>query len=52
MSTDPQRNATPGFLKNGGAMAELIRNRDWSDGLGPLEEWPAALRSALSICLN
>jgi PAS domain S-box-containing protein len=52
MATDEQRDAIPGFLKNGGAMAELIRNRDWSDGLGPLEEWPAALRSALSICLN
>lgn len=52
MPTDEQRDATPGFLKNGGAMAELIRNRDWSDGLGPLEAWPAALRSALSICLN
>jgi len=52
MSTEEHRNAIPGFLKNGGTMAELIRNRDWSDGLGPLEEWPPALRSALSICLN
>lgn len=52
MSTDDPRISTPGFLKNGGAMAELIRDRDWSDGLGPLDQWPAALRSALSICLN
>jgi PAS domain S-box-containing protein len=52
MSIDVPQNAVPGFLKNGGQMADLILNRDWSDGLGPIEEWPAALRSALSICLN
>ncbi|MFL0692761.1 MAG: PAS domain S-box protein [Agrobacterium tumefaciens] len=33
-------------------MAELILKHDWTDGLGPIEDWPAALRSALSICLN
>ncbi|MBA4798183.1 MAG: PAS domain-containing protein [Rhizobiales bacterium] len=33
-------------------MADLILDRDWSDGLGPIDTWPAALRSALSICLN
>lgn len=33
-------------------MAELILKHDWSDSLGYIEEWPAALRSALSICLN
>ncbi|MDH4441210.1 MAG: PAS domain-containing protein [Rhizobium sp.] len=42
----------PGFLKHGGRMAELIRARDWSDGLGPIETWPPSLRSALSICLS
>ena len=52
MSKDVPQNATPGFLRNGGQMAELILKRDWSDGLGPIETWPAALRSALSICLN
>ncbi|PYB70491.1 histidine kinase [Rhizobium wuzhouense] len=33
-------------------MAELIRDRDWSDGLGPIDSWPPSLRSALSICLS
>ncbi|WP_246780591.1 sensor histidine kinase [Rhizobium sp. AQ_MP] len=52
MSKDEQQHAIPGFLRNGGQMADLILARDWSDGLGPIETWPAALRSALSICLN
>jgi PAS domain S-box-containing protein len=52
MSIDEHQNARPGFLKNGGFMADLILECDWSDGLGPIETWPAALRSALSICLN
>lgn len=52
MSNDEQPNVIPGFLRNGGQMAELILKRDWSDSLGSIEEWPAALRSALSICLN
>ncbi|TPP05513.1 PAS domain S-box protein [Rhizobium glycinendophyticum] len=33
-------------------MADLIRDHDWSDGLGPVEVWPSSLRSALSICLS
>ena len=52
MSIDEQQHARPGFLMNGGLMSDLILNRDWSDGLGPIDTWPAALRSALSICLN
>ena len=52
MSIDEQQSAIPGFLRNGGLMADLILSRDWSDGLGAIETWPAALRSALSICLN
>lgn len=52
MSNDERHTAIPGFLKNGGHMADLILARDWSDGLGAIETWPAALRSALSICLN
>ena len=52
MSHDEQQNVIPGFLRNGGQMAELILKHDWADGLGPIKGWPAALRSALSICLN
>lgn len=51
-STDDASASFPAFLKHGGHMADLIRDRDWSDGLGPIETWPPSLRSALSICLS
>ncbi len=36
-----------------GEMAALIRARDWADSpLGTIDDWPASLRSALSICLG
>lgn len=41
------------FLQGGGAMGERIRNFDWANHpLGPPEDWPQALRMALSLCLN
>jgi PAS domain S-box-containing protein len=41
------------FLDGGGHMAGLIRRHDWaSTPLGPINEWPQSLRSALSICLR
>ncbi|RYZ22879.1 MAG: PAS domain S-box protein [Chitinophagaceae bacterium] len=41
------------FLQGGGFMGALIRDFDWaSTPIGPVEQWPQALRSALSICLN
>ena len=41
------------FLEDGGELGALIRSHDWaSTPLGPFEEWPQSLRSALSICLN
>ncbi|MCA9795783.1 MAG: PAS domain-containing protein, partial [Candidatus Eremiobacteraeota bacterium] len=34
-------------------MAELIARMDWSQHpLGPLEQWPQSLQTALSICLH
>ena len=34
-------------------MGRLIRALDWSTtALGPIEEWPQSLRSALSVCLG
>ena len=37
----------------GGEMGALMRSYDWSKTpLGPVEQWPQSLRSALSICLN
>jgi signal transduction histidine kinase len=37
----------------GGAMGERIRAKDWSSSpIGPLEQWPSSLRTALSLCLD
>ena len=41
------------FLEGGGQAARMIHDRDWSDHpLGPPEQWPPELRSALSLVLN
>lgn len=41
------------FLSGGGEMGELVRSMDWSlTPLGPVEEWPQSLRTAVSTCLN
>jgi PAS domain S-box-containing protein len=40
------------FLSGGGEMGERIRRFDWSKTvLGPVEDWPQSLRSAVSILL-
>ena len=41
------------FLAGGGEMGGRIRDFDWEhSALGPIEQWPAALLSTLSICLS
>ncbi len=41
------------FLAGGGEAGELIRSFDWAGTpLGPPENWPESLRTALVICLN
>ncbi|HMB28191.1 MAG TPA: histidine kinase dimerization/phospho-acceptor domain-containing protein, partial [Blastocatellia bacterium] len=41
------------WLTGGGEMGKLIREMDWSrTPLGPVEQWPQSLRTAVSICLN
>src|SRR4051812_15644573 len=41
------------FLLGGGEMGVRMREMDWAGtSLGPVEDWPQGLRSALSICLN
>lgn len=41
------------FLTGGGQMAAHIAAHDWHiTPLGPVEDWPAALRTALSLALN
>jgi len=45
-------NPRHGFLVGGGEMGERIRAMDWSaTGLGPVDDWPQSLRSALSHLL-
>lgn len=40
------------WLDGGGLMAERIRNHDWAaTPLGPLENWPDALKTTLALCL-
>ncbi|WP_271300163.1 GAF domain-containing hybrid sensor histidine kinase/response regulator [Sphingomonas sp. CV7422] len=45
--------ATFDFLNGGGACGELIRERDWSaTALGPIDYWPASLRTTVAILLR
>ncbi|EJN08685.1 ATP-binding protein [Herbaspirillum sp. YR522] len=41
------------WLSGGGEMGKLIRSMDWSDSpLGPIDQWPQSLRTAVSLCLS
>jgi PAS domain S-box-containing protein len=41
------------FLTGGGEVGELMRSMDWSETpLGPVQDWPQSLRTAVSICLH
>ena len=41
------------WLTGGGEAGEIIRSKDWSKTpLGPIEEWPQSLRTAVSLCLS
>jgi len=43
----------PAFLRGGGEMSSALAERDWSStALGPMADWPAALRQAVSTMLN
>ena len=45
--------SVPPFLQGGGLMAGLIREHDWSrTPLGPIEQWPQSLRTALNLVLQ
>src|SRR5205085_5640407 len=44
--------AADGVFAGGGDMGALMRSMDWSKTrLGPVENWPQSLRTAVSICL-
>ncbi len=41
------------WLIGGGDMGTFLRQKDWSQSpLGPMSEWPASLRTAVSLVLN
>ena len=41
------------WLTGGGEAGEIIRSKDWSKTpLGPIEDWPQSLRTAVSLCLS
>ena len=45
--------ASLAFLNGGGEMGALIRTHDWSSSpLGPPENWPQPLRTAMRLLLN
>jgi PAS domain S-box-containing protein len=49
----PTTVAGPAFLQGGGELGALIRAKDWSQTpLGPPDEWPQSLKTALGIVLN
>lgn len=41
------------WLAGGGECGKLIRSMDWSkNSLGPIENWPQSLKTAVSLCLS
>jgi signal transduction histidine kinase len=47
------KSGDPSFLKGGGEMGERMRAFDWSSSqVGPAAEWPASLKTAVSICIG
>lgn len=46
-------NAVPSFLRSEGEMAKRIADYHWATHpLGPLEQWPQSLKTAVSLILN
>jgi signal transduction histidine kinase/PAS domain-containing protein len=44
--------SVPAFLKHDGELARLIAGRDWSSSLGPIDAWPASLRTAVGLMIH
>src|SRR5690242_13939943 len=48
-----ENHSMPGALVGGGEMGRLVREHDWSKTcLGPAQEWPQSLQTAVSTCLH
>jgi PAS domain S-box-containing protein len=53
MPQDRPTDTIPAFLAGGGQMGALVRAFDWaSTPVGPIERWPASLRTTVGILLN
>ncbi len=53
LSTNETSSPAPaGFLAGDGELARLIRERDWSGSLGPVEGWPPSLRTTVGLLLR
>ena len=53
MNQSLEEKAKQQFLTGGGEAGALMRALDWSQTpLGPVQEWPQSLRTAVSICLH
>jgi PAS domain S-box-containing protein len=51
--TSAAEQAALSFLRGGGVMGALVRQKDWTQApFGPVDTWPQSLRSAVSICLG
>ena len=45
--------ATPGWVRGGGALGQLVREFDWTKTpLGPIEEWPQSLKTVVRTLLT
>lgn len=42
----------PAFLDGGGECGALIKSRDWTSSLGPVERWPQSLKAATGLLLR
>ena len=52
MSTGEFPTRSDDLFVGGGEMGALMRTIDWSKTpLGPVEQWPQSLQTAVSICL-
>ncbi len=53
LSDDLAPHQVPSFLQSEGEMAERISRFPWADHpLGPLDDWPQSLKTAVSLILN
>lgn len=46
------KRASLAILANGGPLAELIQNYDWSTTLGPIEFWPTSLKTSVGLLVH